>query len=319
MIDKKYILGIDTSNYKTSMAVASGDEIICDLRKLLKVKEGERGLRQSEALFQHVNNLPEMFRTLRREYDGDIHAVAYSSKPRPVEGSYMPCFLAGQSQAQAIASMLDVPAIELTHQEGHIEAVRKFSGIDPGNEFLACHFSGGTCEVLKAFAGDKHYAIEIVGGTKDISFGQVLDRAGVAMGMEFPCGQELDNIALNAEGQTKKLTPVKVSDGEINLSGFETQIQRKLEETDYEINGDFIREIFLKISDSITKMLIQSCEKTGIQEVIMSGGVSSSTFIRNAVKDKLTSQGVHVYFDDKNLSSDNAVGIAFLGSRYLWD
>lgn len=79
-----YILGIDTSNYKTSIAVIDHKKhIICDLRRFLTVKQGERGLRQSDALFQHIQNLPELMEEMRRMFDGRIDAVACSFRPPP--------------------------------------------------------------------------------------------------------------------------------------------------------------------------------------------------------------------------------------------
>lgn len=333
MTDKN-VLGIDTSNYKTSIAVIKDGETLVDIRRFLKVREGERGLRQSEALFQHVQNLPDMFAELREVFSGIIDAVAYSTRPRSVEGSYMPCFTAGSGQAVSIASALDVPAVGFSHQEGHIEAVLSAFAERPEGDFAACHFSGGTCELLKV-TQKKHEAsgassfknlngenvfwdIEITGGTKDISYGQVLDRAGVAMGMSFPCGQELDLIAIKAENCTDDLTRINVQDAYVHLSGFDTQIRNTLHIIQ---NGmfSFIREVFEKMSDSIILMLVQNAEKTGINRIYMSGGVSSSRFIREYITSRLAEKGIKVFFADAGLSSDNAVGTALLGSRYLWD
>ena len=328
------VLGIDTSNYKTSVAVVRDGETAADLRRFLKVKEGERGLRQSEALFQHVQNLPEMFAELRDIYDGTIDAVAYSTRPRSVEGSYMPCFTAGSGQAVSIASALNVPAIGFSHQEGHVEAALSAFEERPEGDFAACHFSGGTCELLKitkkehapeypaSFVDLKgenaFYDIEITGGTKDISYGQVLDRAGVAMGLAFPCGEVLDWIAMKARSCTDQLTKIKVSDAYVHLSGFDTQIRNSLGEME-KGRYYFIREVFEKISESMTEMILQNAEKTGTDSIYMSGGVSSSSFIREYITDRLASKGVKAYFADAGLSSDNAVGTALLGSRYLWD
>ena len=238
------VLGIDTSNYKTSVALIRGGRVIADLRKFLSVKEGQRGLRQSEALFQHVQNLPELFCQIREQFGGTINAVSYSTRPRPVDGSYMPCFTAGMSQAVSIGSSLNIPVVGFSHQEGHIEAVLSAFAERPEGEFAACHFSGGTCEVLKItqkehktsdapsferLIGERSfYEIEITGGTKDISYGQVLDRAGVAMGLPFPCGQALDEMALAAESSTDYLTPVKSENAAVHLSGFDTQIRNRL-------------------------------------------------------------------------------------------
>ena len=112
------VLGIDTSNYTTSLALVDHRKIISDKRKLLTVKEGERGLRQQEALFQHVSDLPVLFSELMEDIgDRKIEAVACSVRPRPVDGSYMPVFMAGKSFAEVIASALKIPVYEFSHQE----------------------------------------------------------------------------------------------------------------------------------------------------------------------------------------------------------
>ena len=332
----QYVLGLDTSNYKTSAAIVCGDRILVDLRRFLTVKEGQRGLRQSEALFQHVQNLPELMCQLRKYFDGTIDAVAYSTRPRAVEGSYMPCFTAGQSCARSIGSAMDVPVVGFSHQEGHVEAVLSAFAERPEGEFAACHFSGGTCELLKItqkeheaagctsfedFCGERaFYEIEITGGTKDISYGQVLDRAGVAMGLPFPCGQALDDMALSADHSTNMLTGIKVTDAMVNLSGFDTQIRNKLSGLQAS-DDDFsplIREVFEKISESMIRMIAQSAEKTETDRIYMSGGVSSSRFIREYIADRLHKKGLRAFFAGGDMSSDNAVGTALLGKRYLW-
>lgn len=355
------ILGIDTSNYKTSVCVLNHDNILCDLRRFLDVAQGERGLRQSDALFQHLKNLPELMEEVEEIFDGRISAVACSSKPRPVEGSYMPVFLAGEGFARAIGSALRVPVFSFSHQEGHIQAIKSYTEMSEINEFLACHFSGGTCEVLRVrtveeeprliadrICGDEQdaplkkagysmisaegafYEIGIVGGSKDISFGQVLDRAGVAMGFPFPAGDKLDEIACSRGKTSAMLTPIRVVDGQINLSGIDTQIKNKLKNlslsgsvfnADNQIRDELIREIFTKLSDGITEMLRQVCRRTGLRDVIMSGGVLSSRFIREHICDPLEKEDIIVYFDENEngLATDNAVGTALLGGKLIWD
>ena len=198
-MENRFILGIDTSNYKTSIAVTDKQlNIICDLRRFLRVKQGERGLRQSDALFQHIKNLPELIEEMGISGGCRFEAIAYSSKPRPAEGSYMPVFLAGESFARSLASVMGIPALAFSHQEGHIEAIKSFSGLRSRKQILACHFSGGTSELLKAADNSRGYDIEIIGGSRDIAFGQVIDRAGVLMGMSFPSGEEMDKAAMNS-------------------------------------------------------------------------------------------------------------------------
>lgn len=312
------ILGIDTSNYKTSVAVTDrSNNIICDFRRFLKVKRGERGLRQSDALFQHIKNLPELMQDVRNEFDGYFDAVSCSDRPRPVEGSYMPVFLAGESFGKSLASAMKIPYFSFSHQEGHIEAIKAFTSMKNQEHFLACHFSGGTCELLDVTADGIGYNIDIIGGTKDISLGQVIDRAGVAMGMEFPSGEEMDRLAVAVNGHTDILTPVKVKECCFNLSGIDTQIKNTLEKNNG-INPEFIQEIFSRLSDAVAAMLIQGSQKTGIRNILMAGGVSSSRYIRQVVSDKLRKAHINAVFDNNDLSQDNAVGAALLGGRKLW-
>ncbi len=352
MTADRCVLGVDTSNYKTSIALLNDEDILFDIRRFLDVKQGERGLRQSDALFQHVKNLPELFDEASEEAGFDlsrsIAAVSYSSKPRPAEGSYMPCFLAGESFARSLAAVLDVPVIGFSHQEGHIQAIKSYTEMADMDEFLACHFSGGTCEVLhirnRAYdpyhliRGDgfqwvhgegAFYDVDIIGGSKDISFGQVLDRAGVALGFSFPSGRQMDDIAMKTRRSSSMLTPIKVIDGQINLSGIDTQIKNKIQSlsmsrsvmnVDDQIRDELIREIFIRISDCLAELLRQASRRSGLQDIIMSGGVSSSRFIRSYVSDQLEEEGIIVYFDDNenDLATDNAVGTALLGGKLIW-
>ena len=171
--------------------------------------------------------------------------------------------------------------------------------------------------------------VNIIGGSKDISFGQVLDRAGVAMGFSFPSGKQLDEIALKTRRSTSMLTPIKVIDGQINLSGIDTQIKNKIQSlsmsrsimnVDEQTRDELIHEIFIRISDCLTELLRQASRRSGLQDIIMSGGVSSSRFIRSYVSDKLEEEGIIVYFDDNenDLATDNAVGTALLGGKLIW-
>ena len=191
-------LGFDTSNYTTSVAAfdgAAGDNV----SRLLPVKAGELGLRQSEALFSHIKRLPELSDRLFAHLDRTkIQAVGVSTRPRAVEGSYMPCFLAGESQAKVLASVLHVPLVAFSHQQGHIAAVLWSAGrLDLlGSEFLAWHLSGGTTELLHVRSTtDGEIDCEKIGGTTDISAGQLIDRTGQLLGLDFPAGKALDALA----------------------------------------------------------------------------------------------------------------------------
>lgn len=320
-MNNKWILGIDTSNYTTSLALTNSSRtILADLRKQLMVKQGERGLRQSHALFQHMESLPDMILDLFGRFDkNQICAVAVSSRPRSIEGSYMPVFKAGENYGKILAAGLGVPFFDFSHQEGHIEAAAYNTSLSSVKEFLAYHLSGGTCELLHC----DNQSCRIIGGTKDISFGQVIDRIGVALNLSFPAGKEMDRLALQtwekidySEKKREYLKKIPMDGLFINLSGIETQCQRALAATDS--IEDLILELFLRISDCLCLLTEKAVKETGCPKVLFSGGVSASQFIRNVLNDRFNGSAVKLEFGDPALSSDNAVGISLLGGKELW-
>ena len=211
------VLGLDTSNYTTSVALFDGETGV-NLGHLLEVRPGELGLRQSDALFQHVKRLPQLLEQLEI---GDIQAVGASTRPRAVEGSYMPCFLAGESQGRGIAAALGVPFYAHSHQQGHLAAAAWSAGrMDLLNApFLAWHLSGGTTELLLVRPEGTSVTAEIIGGTSDLSAGQLIDRTGVLLGLRFPAGKALDELYAQADACYEPR--VKLKDLTFSLSGID--------------------------------------------------------------------------------------------------
>lgn len=294
------VLGIDTSNYTTSAAVIEDGRVAYDGRILLKVKQGERGLRQSEALFQHTNNLPELLKEADMK---KIEAVAVSSRPRPITGSYMPVFLSGEKTAEVISACLGVPLYKVSHQEGHIEAAA-FSSAFKENNFLGLHISGGTTELLKIVKSD-NYSIEIAGGTRDISAGQFIDRIGVAMGYGFPAGKIIDDMAQKAEKRDLRI-PSKADESWFNFSGQETAAIRLIDQ------GQNHSEVAFAVMYCIAKTLdkaIGAILKKERLPLLVFGGVASSSFLKSYFLDKYNNE---VVFSDPVYSSDNAVGTAHI-------
>lgn len=237
----KAFLGIDTSNYRTSVAAVDTEgNILFQKAVLLDVPAGKRGLRQSEAFFHHSNRLPGYLEELFDEVDpSGIIAVGVSERPRRVEGSYMPCFIAGVNAAREIASALRIPCYAFSHQEGHAAAIMESDGKEAPSSSIFFHLSGGTTEALLCSPDEAGYSMEIVGGTRDISLGQLLDRFGVALGLPFPSGSYLDETAyevlndacfdIKKIGKTGVLPKLKLDEGYFNLSGAETRLMRYAE------------------------------------------------------------------------------------------
>lgn len=321
MLEKDLVLGIDTSNYTTSLGLTDkyGD-IVVDFRKSLIVKQGEKGLRQSYALFQHIENLPEMILGLFQEIDKNrIAAIAASNRPRPVDGSYMPVFKAGVNYSKVLAASLGVPFFEFSHQEGHLEAAKHGSVLSGENEYLSYHLSGGTSELLYI----KSNEIKIIGASKDISFGQTIDRIGVALNLGFPAGAEMDKMAVSYDIQretSKKfeclLKKIPIDGLYFNLSGIESQCQRALDKGNKQ--PELVYELFLKISQCLCNLTEKAVSSYNCKKVLFAGGVSASSFIRSHIKDHFSNMGVVIEFSPPELSSDNGVGISWLGGKCLW-
>ena len=325
-------LGIDTSNYKTSVAVTdSSGTCVFQKSEFLPVPQGSRGLRQSECFFRHSCRLPDYISELCSEID--IHAVkaaGVSSRPRRTEGSYMPCFLAGVNAAREMTSVLGIPLYEFSHQEGHAAAVMEYGTEteDAGqisSRALLMHLSGGTTEILTCQQDRDGYALDIIGGTRDISIGQLIDRAGVAMGYSFPAGSFLDKLAeayaLEYPGSKPGIASVKVREGYFNLSGIETQTLRWIEAASSEEYPFIAYSLF----ERIAQLLAASAADLSLSEtagtVYMAGGVASSSFIRKAVQNRIKTickgrnDRPQLVFSSPALSGDNAVGIALLAGR----
>ena len=304
------VLGLDTSNYTTSLAVFDGREGL-NVGRLLTVRPGELGLRQSEALFQHVRQLPELFRALEQGgHLKEIEAVGASTRPRAVEGSYMPCFLAGTSQGEGLASTMGVPFFEHSHQQGHLAAAAWSAGrmdlLDA--PFLAWHLSGGTTELLYVEPEGYTLRAEAVGGTSDISAGQLIDRTGVLLGLQFPAGKALD--ALYDQGDACENYRVKLNELTFSLSGIENQVKKRVDSG--EKPGNVARFTLDTIAGVVVRATQEARKRWPGLPVLCSGGVASNRQLRAAM-------GTHcqALFAQPQYSTDNAMGTAILTWRAL--
>ena len=308
---RKCFVGVDTSNYTTSVGIVAEDgEILANIKKLLPVADGACGLRQSDAVFAHIKNLPEVLAQADTVLqDCEVLAVGYSAKPRNADGSYMPCFLCGADVALSFRCGRKVPIYAFSHQCGHISAAltsaKKWEIAD--DRFIAFHVSGGTTEVLLCEKNGGGFTTEIIGGTKGLNAGQAIDRAGVMMGMSFPCGAELERAATRYTGKLVK-PKISVANGYCNLSGLQN-----LSEKMYAENGDKEKTsayVLQFVGRSLLQMATDARARYGALPILFGGGVMS-----NRILQKMLSQLDDVYFAEPALSADNAVGTAELTRR----
>ncbi|WP_027340159.1 O-sialoglycoprotein endopeptidase [Halonatronum saccharophilum] len=308
------ILGIDTSNYTTSVALlnASG-ELVDERRSVLEVQCGERGLRQSEALFQHLKNLPRLISEIGDSFEGDLTKVVVTSSPRSKAGSYMPVFLVGLGQAQSLTSMMNIPLKKVSHQEGHLMA-GLWSAEKRLNKFLAVHLSGGTSDILKVkfVAKDKSFEVDELGESNDLHAGQFVDRVGVKMGLPFPAGPHLEELAKEGNLDTLSI-PSSVKGYNMSFSGPTSAAMRAIEEG--KSKKDIALALQRSIANSLEKVLKKGIEEEGIKDILIVGGVAANEYIRDRLRTRLEHKavGAKLYFADPKYSTDNAVGVAVLG------
>ncbi len=303
------VLGFDTSNYTTSVAWYDGEQWD-NQSKLLPVKEGELGLRQSDALFNHVIGLPELTDRLFFNVDpSEIRAVGVSTRPRAVEGSYMPCFLAGIGHAKTIAQLLHVPLIEVSHQQGHLAAVlRSAQCMELRKEpFLAWHLSGGTTELLLVEPMGSNLNCTILGGTTDISAGQLIDRTGQLLKLPFPAGKTLDELSKAA--QNKDYFRVKCPDTYFSLSGVQNKVQEYLSNTcSQEETAGYALRCVCRAVEKATK---NALDRFPGLPVVFSGGVASNSMLRKIM------EPYDCVFCPPQYATDNALGVAVLAWHIL--
>lgn len=301
-------LGLDTSNYTTSVCLYNSDDgSVISKRRLLPVKDGELGLRQSDAVFHHVQQLPELFRQAFSEYAGEIKAIGVSSRPRAIECSYMPCFTVGMTSAHILSDALRIPVYEFSHQQGHIAAaLYSIDRLDLLSEpHIAFHVSGGTTEALGVNTDDGFLSTRLIAKTLDLNAGQLIDRVGVMLGLHFPCGRELEQLALQCDEIIKPKTTLKGFD--CCLSGGENMAEKFLKEGK---SPAFIARFAIEfVYRAIAKMSEKIREEYGDLPFVYAGGVMSDSIIR----DQLTAE-TDCLFARPEFSCDNAAGIAVLAS-----
>ncbi|MEA5016486.1 MAG: hypothetical protein VB099_18175 [Candidatus Limiplasma sp.] len=314
------VLGFDTSCYTTSVAAVDRDgRVLGSQRMLLPVESGKRGLRQSEAVFAHVRQLPLVARELGQRLEPlspRICAVAASASPREDGDSYMPVFLAGLGQGKALAALLGVPCYECSHQQGHI-AAGQLGNPPLGERFVALHLSGGTTEMLLSSQGK----LTLLGGSLDLQAGQLVDRVGVALGLPFPAGPELEKLALACQEPSARLLPVSFAkDGlSCHLSGAETQCQRWIAVGEMP-QERIALEVFDFLARTVARLLIAGCKQEETAQALVVGGVASSLLLRELLDRRLRKAGsaLKAVFGKPEFSADNAAGVAFLGARRHW-
>ncbi len=310
---KRCVVGLDTSNYRTSIAAITFEgEILVNERELLPVAAGERGLRQSDAVFAHLKRFGTAGKHFLPPGGYQIAAVSASITPRDGESSYMPVFQVGTSFGRMLAAMLEVPFFGTTHQRGHLAAAAAGTELENLDELLAIHLSGGTTDLLEVHEDQ----VIRIGGSMDLHAGQLVDRAGVAMGLPFPAGTELEKMAV--KGIARGMLGCSMEHGGLSchFSGAESQVSRWIEAGCMR-REDIAREIYDLMARTVSRMLSAGSARTGFTKALVTGGVASSTLFREMLTRRLAGlkNAPEAIFGKPEMSGDNAVGVALDGLR----
>ena len=330
-------LGIDTSCYTTSLfCMGRQGRAVAEARRILKVKSGGCGLQQSEMLYQHTRNLPELVEAVAEGHDFTLLGIGVSAKPRPREDSYMPAFLAGLGFARSLAALYHIPLWQISHQENHLEAALWSAQGCKAERFLFLHASGGTTDLLladKQAAGN--YNLKEIGGSLDLHAGQFVDRVGVALGLSFPAGPALERLA---EEHTDVLEiPVSVHKTNVSFSGPCTWVLRaaeketkssgqvaSVEAQDVSVTPRHLCDTRLAnlaasvqrgLAETFVRMLRNGVAEYNVKDVILAGGVCANRWIRRYMEADLARRGIRVWLPESCYSGDNAAGCAAYARR----
>lgn len=313
-------LGIDTSCYTTSLFFMDREgHAAAETRRILKVKPGGCGLQQSEMLYQHTRNLPELMEEAARGHSFTVRGIGVSARPRPREDSYMPAFLAGLGFARSLAALYGIPLWQISHQENHLEAALWSANGPDADRFLFLHASGGTTDLLLAEKESSAYKLTEIGGSLDLHAGQFVDRVGVALGLGFPAGPALEQLA--EEHTEIPEIPVSVHKTKVSLSGPCTWVLRAIGKAKPETEKSPIAAANLAagvqwgLAETFVRMIRNGAAEHNVKHVILAGGVCANRWIRNHIVEKLAKRGIRVWMPDNRYSGDNASGCAAYARR----
>ena len=220
----------------------------------------------------------------------------------------MPCFMVGYSHAKLLSDALGVPLVEVSHQQGHVAASLWSAGhLELMDEpHLAWHLSGGTTELLLVEPDGKNVKCTKIGGTTDISAGQLIDRTGVMLDLPFPAGKHVD--ALSKEAVLKETFKVKCPGMEFSLSGVQNKVQQFHQKNG--VPAETAAFALRCVASAVYQATQNALKAYPGLKVVFSGGVASNSMLREVIAP------LNPIFCEPQYSTDNAMGVAVLTDRY---
>ena len=314
------VIGFDTSNYRTSVAAVTLDgEILVNHRELLPVSSGERGLRQSDAVFAHIRQLRNSEEALREKLKGTwIAAVAASTKPRDGGESYMPVFQVGHTAGSMMAAALAFSGFRYLHSRQQTDFYHSLP-VSRTRLFLAVNLNSFLIAAVPCLLMSLVSAmiIQISTGAATCvpwALGQT------CLQLCFFLGFCMTALLAVVKGKSGALLGVSLENGDLtcHLSGAETKVQQWIREGSM-AREDMAREIYDLLARTLVRMLKAGAEKSGCREALVTGGVAASALLRQLMAErKAKTRGCpEIVFGRPEMSGDNAVGVALIGVQRL--
>ena len=318
------ILGIESSCDDTSAAIIENGVLLSNRIANQQVHKEFGGVVPELASRAHQQNIIPVVEAAIKEAGitpDQLSAVAYTRGP-----GLMGALLVGSSFAKGLSLALQIPLIDINHLHAHILSVflsrKNESRVFPGFPFLCLLVSGGHTQIVVM---KNHLDMEIIGQTIDDAAGEAFDKCAKVMGLPYPGGPMIDNLAKEGDPHAFTFSKARVKRLDFSFSGLKTSFlyflrDRIREDPDFIRNNrkDLSASIQSAIIESLTHKLIKASKETGIHEIAVAGGVSANSGLREAIYRIGVQRNWHVYIPELQYATDNAAMIAISGYfKYL--
>lgn len=313
----EFILGIESSCDDTSVGVARGREIIANVTANQEIHREYGGVVPELASRAHQQNIiPVVNAALKRAkiQPNQLKAIAFTSGP-----GLLGSLLVGTSFAKSMAMALNIPLIEVNHMQAHILAhfIESTKHKEPEFPFLCLTVSGGHTQIVKV---NSHFDYELLGQTIDDAAGEAFDKAAKIMGLPYPGGPVIDQLAQSGDPEKFQFARPRVDGLNFSFSGLKTSILYFLQK-EVKNNPDFIArnqaDLCASIQHTIVSMLMENltraAEQHKISHIALAGGVSANSELRKALKDAAMNHQWTTYVPDFEYCTDNGAMIAITG------
>ncbi len=317
MNTESYLLAIESSCDDTSAAVLYNDKVLSNVVANQKIHSEYGGVVPELASRAHQQNIvPVVHQALKMANIGKnkLTAIAFTKGP-----GLMGSLLVGSSFAKSMAQALDIPLIAVNHMQAHVLAhfINDEAQMMPPFPFLCLTISGGHTQIVKV---NDYLDMEILGETLDDAVGEAYDKSAKILGLGYPGGPMIDQLAKEGNPLKYKFSKPRVGELEFSFSGLKTGILYFIQRETAK-NPNFIEEnkadICASIQHTIVSILMDKLEKavqkTGITHVAIAGGVSANSEIRKQLKATETTKGWTTYIPKFEYTTDNAAMIGIVG------